>query len=728
MADFQTTLTTDLPKFREVELQGLMDAVLYPVSPHRLARVCKKLASNGYIKGPVQKLRWRCLPKHPSAAQNKAQVERFLEDVVDAVANLSTAKLHINVLADGSSTPTDSRDKNSRPDAFFYLGKRQSSARDVRWADIVMPTEFGNSYAAEKEYNMENETDHYDKVMWSMYHVMRNDARRRFVLGLTCEDAKARLWYNDRCDVVASKEFDIVKDWKQLLRIVVSLQHSTWSELGYDPNTVLLRSDDPEAEPQYDITICNAETRQTTVYRSLELLSDIGMDSMVGHGTRIWRAQKVVAGSPIGPYCVLKDVWTHENCVPEHIFLSEIRERQPERARYFLMPLDYGFVPIGNSGPDNTHKTLRRGKSIPTSGSPVLRTIHIPDGKSGSQNSRRNGIGRPDDVPDLHQEGNRNPALSKHPRQHYRIMFEELGEPVHKLRKFTDVFTAIQGGYEGLYAMHLCGYVHRNVNCGNILLVPASGELGQRGVIMDLEYAKKIDDTREPHDVKTGTEAFMATEVQFAKHIRLDTLRAVKHNSAKAVRARLKSCLESKEPPRAKPLPAFRHNPLHDMESIWWLCIWMLFYLAPAGHPAREQLHNYNKVFRDQDSKRDFLHTSALNRRFNLSYVLHDAEQPLLETIRVNDKQVEWSYEDGKQFLGLLTKASESLSGTFVTLAKATAVDGSAKIPSDQPTRETQSTGKTGKRKQTKEPVAGPSRKLEVYVELPLRKRARTKA
>ncbi|CAE7103402.1 unnamed protein product [Rhizoctonia solani] len=752
MADFQTTLTSDLPEFREVKLQSLMDAVLHPVSPHLLERVCKKLASNGYIGGPVRKRRWRCLPKHQSAAQNKTQVERFLEDVVDAVANLSTTKLHINVLADGNSIPTSSRDNNSRPDAFFYLGKRQRWAGDVRWTDIVMPTEFRNSYDTEDGYDTEDETDHYNKVMWSMHHVMRNDARRRFMLGLTCENAKARLWYNDRSDVVASEEFDIIKDWKQLIRIIVSLQHSTWSELGYDPNTVLLQSDGPEAKPQYDISICNANTRQTTVYRTLEMLSDVGMDNIVGHGTRIWRVQKVIAGLPVGPDHVLKDVWMHDHHVPEHILLKEIREQQPERACHFLTPLDYGFVTIGNSGPDNTHKTLRRGKLIPTGGFPLLRTIHIPDDESGSPRiDRRNGVGRPEDVPDLQQEVNHDP---KHSRQHYQIVFEELGEPVHKLRKFTEIFTAIQGGWEGLYAMHLCGYMHRDVSSGNILLVPASGELPQRGIIMDLEYAKWIDDTSAPHDVKTGTASFMATEVQCTKHIRLGTLRAAKYDTVEAARARLESTPEHGELPKSKPLPVFRHNPLHDMESIWWLCVWILFYLVPAGHAAKEQSHNFKKVFHDKDSKQEFIRSrntfdkwtahllrmprfarlmyewlGVLNSHFILSYVQQDAKQPL-ETIQVDPKQVQQCYEDGKKYLKLLIQASESLSGTFVTLAKATKqlASGPPTTLPGRPTRETRSTRKAGKRKQTEEPLAGPSRKLQVYVELPLRKKARTKA
>jgi serine/threonine protein kinase len=56
---------------------------------------------------------------------------------------------------------------------------------------------------------------------------------------------------------------------------------------------------------------------------------------------------------------------------------------------------------------------------------------------------------------------------------------------------------------EGLHAVHISKRVHRDVSSGNILLVPASGSLQERGVITDLEYAKVIRDTSMSHDVKT---------------------------------------------------------------------------------------------------------------------------------------------------------------------------------------------------------------------------------
>ena len=40
---------------------------------------------------------------------------------------------------------------------------------------------------------------------------MRDDARRRFVYGITINDTLLRFWYNDRSAVIASQLFDFIE-------------------------------------------------------------------------------------------------------------------------------------------------------------------------------------------------------------------------------------------------------------------------------------------------------------------------------------------------------------------------------------------------------------------------------------------------------------------------------------------------------------------------------------
>ncbi|KAF8608498.1 hypothetical protein BDV93DRAFT_518600 [Ceratobasidium sp. AG-I] len=102
--------------------------------------------------------------------------------------------------------------------------------------------------------------------------------------------------------------------------------------------------------------------------------------------------------------------------------------------------------------------------------------------------------------------------LHQQHREQRRMVLMETGVPVHDLRTYADVWTALEGGVEGLYTLHQQGFVHWDINSGNILLIGAG--LEKRGVIVDLEYAKGIHDKPAPHDLKTGTATFMSVEVE----------------------------------------------------------------------------------------------------------------------------------------------------------------------------------------------------------------------
>ncbi|CAE7174406.1 unnamed protein product [Rhizoctonia solani] len=430
-----------MPAISKVSLDSLIDAALPAISPDGFESVCETLISNSSIQGSRKNPRWGCLPQDPSAPGIKPF--NFLETVVlaitDADSNILAPDLNFKLTKEAIQAGfCDTYSHSSRGNEYFYLGRQQLESSETNWTDIIMPMWSKNG----------NETDDDAKVMWLMHKVMWNDPRRRFVHGLTCEDAKARLWYHNRSGVFVSEKFDINQNWKQLVRIISSILLATHDELGYDPGMVLLPPNRLGAQANYDITIHNSDTGKTTIYRTFQLISDIGADHMIGPGTRVWKVQKLLNGIPDGPYYALKDTWVREDCVVEHTLLMAMRKAQPQRSQHFLTPVDYSFAPSAVS-PNSTHK-------IPQ----VL-------------------------------------------RQHYRIVFEEIGQPVHDLRNFTDIFTAIQGAWEGLHAMHLSGYVHRDVSSGNILLVPPSGSFGQRGVIMDMEYAKRIDDpSTPPQDMK----------------------------------------------------------------------------------------------------------------------------------------------------------------------------------------------------------------------------------
>ncbi|CAE6408544.1 unnamed protein product [Rhizoctonia solani] len=731
VADSRKTLTRDIPEVPEVYLDSLMDAVLPSLPPETLNGICNALETAGHIKDPdTPNSRWRCLPLDP-CVNTKPETEkfRFLDNVSQAIIESYHSFHHMEptlttrLQVTGQITPLGNRRNTSRPDGYFQVIIEDPGPRQSNWADIVMPMEFKNVH------NRQNQIDDFGKVMWSMHHIMRNDARRRYVHGLTCENTKVRLWYNDRADVVASQEFDVNKDWKFLVRIILSVLLAEGVELGYNPNIQLVPSNNLNSEPSYDITIRNPDTQASTIYRTVGIISDVGADSMVGRGTRVWEVRKLVDGELVGTSYALKDTWVHEDRVPEHKLIQKFRSEQPDYAQHFLTPIDYGFAPFDPAQPlvlDNTHTTLRRKELVPTrkllpthSGSPSAVALHITSSRSlKTTSSVRDSVGHLGDIPDSPSEGHQVFLLGKYPRQHYLTVFEEIGTPIHKLRNFAEVFTAIQGGWEGergtrtltvadicrsphdsegLHAIHLCKYVHRDVSSGNILLVPPKGPWGERGVIMDLEYGKDINDTRVAHNVRTGTVLFMATEVALIDHHRFRTIPSPGQtsNSREVLESIAESLMEQTLEPPQKPIqvPPFRHNQLHDMESIWWLCMWMMFHLIQPSKNRQDQINNYHHVFCSAESKVAFICGSGLYRKFtshlsehqtwvdlmerwsqilnnlySTSYGEHDTSAIPPNQLRICDKDIQTSYKLGKGFLLKLHQASTSLSD-FVTLS-----------------------------------------------------------
>ncbi|QRV95282.1 kinase domain protein [Ceratobasidium sp. AG-Ba] len=145
------------------------------------------------------------------------------------------------------------------------------------------------------------------------------------------------------------------------------------------------------------------------------------------------------------------------------------------------------------------------------------------------------------------------------PRQHYRVVFEEIGTPVRHLRSYKDMITAIKGGSGGIHAFHLTQRVHRDISSENILLVKEVKAEGDLGIIIDLEHIKDLEQESNLHDVNKGMYQFMATEVAETTYMHAPPRGKI---------------LGAPSEPRA--VPPFRQNQLHDVESVWWVFMWMV--------------------------------------------------------------------------------------------------------------------------------------------------------
>ncbi|KAI5114951.1 hypothetical protein M0805_002402, partial [Coniferiporia weirii] len=155
-------------------------------------------------------------------------------------------------------------------------------------------------------------------------------------------------------------------------------------------------------------------------------------------------------------------------------------------------------------------------------------------------------------------------------------------EPIHKVMKLRSVFVTLKDCTKALRYIHKAGWVHRDISCGNVYLYKGRGLLG------DLEYAKRIG-TDGKHEVRTGTLDFMAVEVTNRAYLHGIPSSSVRDKIMyKAKLSALRSKVELQEEKgvdpeadidtRIKAVATFFYNDLHDMESMWWIPIWMLFF------------------------------------------------------------------------------------------------------------------------------------------------------
>ncbi|KAI6016852.1 hypothetical protein PISMIDRAFT_643355 [Pisolithus microcarpus 441] len=121
-----------------------------------------------------------------------------------------------------------------------------------------------------------------------------------------------------------------------------------------------------------------------------------------------------------------------------------------------------------------------------------------------------------------------------------------------------------------LQFMHSVDWVHCVISSGNAL------HLNKMGKLADPKYAKHSE-SNTTDEVQMDMLEFMACEVEAQEYLfqrEMDKLFT------------LVKCL-------------FKFNPLHDMESLWWIATWTLYYHVDqeGGWRSSEQIMQFHKLF-----------------------------------------------------------------------------------------------------------------------------------
>ncbi|KAI6032186.1 hypothetical protein BKA83DRAFT_4210425 [Pisolithus microcarpus] len=522
--------------------------------------------------------RWAVFKRNPKKSR-KSEDNAFkpLSRVFDAVVRearqtIGNRETTLIYASRPTKLPTSERSNSTHPDAYLLLREKKSindktdtsndSHRDS-WNDIAVSFEF------KKGTGEEDCEDDDEKVMWSLHHIMRSDPCRRSTFGVTIEDTQMRFWFTCRAITLVSKPFNFFTEPEHLIHFFCSLAFANEQQLGWDPTVQRVCV---EGKPQYNITVCTDEGKET-VYQTTKMISDFSADAMQGRGTRVFRVRLTLQnGQPVHnaqPF-VLKDSWRELDRAREDEILVEIfdglgkkygTKKVSEARDYFLTVLAAGDV-IMDGKKDKTTSLLRDADELPPDfGLPADDLLEWKPTRTGEGLAPKFSC-----VP---------PSVKKskiHHRIHYRLVFKEVCEPIHDLNRLDTVFKTLMDIHKALQLLHSIGWVHRDLSTGNVLY------WGGMGKLADLEYAKHIDSSTT-HEVRTGTLEFMACEVEAQKY--------------------LFGPYRLKAPGEDRNWCPFKFNPLHDMESLWWIATWTLYYHVDqkGGRPSSEQITQFYKLF-----------------------------------------------------------------------------------------------------------------------------------
>ncbi|KAL1702753.1 hypothetical protein EV121DRAFT_281621 [Schizophyllum commune] len=480
--------------------------------------------------------------------------------------------------------------------------------------------------------------DNSKKVIWSMHHTMRTDARRRFTFGITFADTEVRLWHFNRAVIVASNSFHLNTDAKLLIDVYSRFAFASREELGYDLSMERLSSD-PDPSPdrtngkrwknQYRIVVCGES------YITVKTLANQGAENGFGSCTRVSRAYKEsdkLIDADKRQYYAIKDNWLERGRRTEYEIYKDIMQRieaHDWQGRYNAAPasrMDYAdynktqsktvdplygltaeerkqfFVKViaseevkAHGVPDDTHDVIGRHCSFPKEGRKYLMVCDrvklrvnqqsVLSGVSG--NAHKIGHGEDD-------EGRFDGVIPA--RRHHRTVMEEATKLLD-LPNIKTIFETVKDASYALFILHSIGMLFRDVSPGNILR--RKMEVPGRGVLADLEYVKCVTETQS-HGMRTGTADFCAVEVASGLFL-------IPEKTASPTI--LADDNDSDQPSAPVPIAGpdlqqddWRFRDVHDLESIFWLILWLLLRYDTNEQGLTEydplpKRKAYNKIF-----------------------------------------------------------------------------------------------------------------------------------
>ncbi|EAU81605.2 other/FunK1 protein kinase [Coprinopsis cinerea okayama7 len=472
-------------------------------------------------------------------------------------------------------------------------GKPDLEGKRLHVRNIVTPMEWKISSSERRSNRLQ--------VTAAANHIMNDDVRRMFLYGISVENERVTLWYYSRSHSVMSKSFDFVHEPHRLVELFIRLFCAKKEQLGFDPcisipkaangkqflyklpPTPEAKGDKPKGKRRYFLT-----TEIVDEYRSTRI---------AGRSTRVWKVVEVKGSSlelvdPNAEPLILKDAWiTHdadtEKEIQDKVFgdiekfasrdtvwaSDELLKKFPKAAlksfekalenytNYFSL-IRHHYV--GKPNKELSKEACWTALDVFFQVKPERPQTTTSTQRSGDKSgSNKRSVTKDGDI--LKQREYR--AFESKRRCFF--VYELVCTRVSNLPTLGDAMDVLYQAYYALMMMFCAGWIHRDISHGNILAYKTPD--GQWQVkLSDLEYARKFppEDGKVRTDPKTGTPYFMAHEL-LASAVLYEpkTTRPTKYFAPGEI-------LPEREPKQGLKR-AVMHNLQHDLESIWWMALWL---------------------------------------------------------------------------------------------------------------------------------------------------------
>ncbi|TFY59789.1 hypothetical protein EVG20_g7659 [Dentipellis fragilis] len=526
--------------------------------------------------------------------------------------------------------------------------------------------------------------DNNEKAVSAAVHVMNDDVRRMFTYSITIENERMSLWYWSRSHSAKSTWFDFTEDIHTTVGALASFVFAKMDEIGYDPSIQRrLDIDGNNRDLCLIFEVHDKNKDKNRYFKTLHSVAEHLSLRVTGRSTRVFKVIEVgsfddLAPVPDAKHQILKYVWLDVEAKTERAIQNKIFEDLDKFATKLkglkegasgldefsgVSPGDQEMLRTALFKPENYKRHFltidcdQQGfESKPVSPDATvtddiftrLPPATVPASLAYASSSRSHLTS----ATSSQQPEAKVPRQPREyvPKRQYRVVFNEVCEALQNVRELKTVIRGMQDCLTGLQLMFLAGWVHRDISGGNLLWFSETETEG-RGILSDLEYAKKFDANGQGSaDPKTGTPFFMAIEIQ--RHVYIyRTDDAAYYLSSGQFEFDDPLDLSGNED------PVMIHNFEHDLESFFWLLLWTI--TVRTGDVKTQNL--VSSIFHQSSqcsSAREKAITDGRELIKGLNTNICQELKDLVEPVARLRRALMWGYVNRKETFGDLTTYS----------------------------------------------------------------------